>query len=204
MARLLRLDASARTQDSHSRDMADYFQRRWLDANPDDELIVRNLSEAPIPHIDAMTIAGFYTGKDQHTPAMRSATALSDTLIEELLSADALLISTPMYNFSVPSALKAYIDQVVRIGHTFEVTEAGLSGLIRGKSVYVVSAAGAVFSDAAMEGMDFLEPYLKTVLSFLGMREIVFFALEGTSTDPAALARSEVAARQGIDALFVM
>lgn len=204
MTRILRVDASSRTRGSHSRELADVFLSRWLKARPDDEVVSRDLVTDPVPHIEDMTIAGYYTPKEEHSEAMKAATALSDQLINELLSADVLLISTPMYNFSVPSVLKAYIDQIVRIGYTFGFDEEkGLYGLIEGKRAVVFTASGAVFSDATLKALNYLEPYLKTVLGFLGIADIEFIAVEGTTTDEAALARSRSAALDRIDRLCV-
>ncbi|MGL5078383.1 MAG: FMN-dependent NADH-azoreductase, partial [Waterburya sp.] len=142
MAKILRIDSSSRLQGSHSRELADYFQAIWLEKYPSDQVIVRDLVKTPVPHIADIAIAGFYTPKDQHTDAMTSATALSDELIGELQSADVLLISVPMYNFTVPSAFKAWVDQIVRIGHTFAYDGTNFTGLVTVKRAYVICAYG--------------------------------------------------------------
>ncbi|WP_172597596.1 FMN-dependent NADH-azoreductase [Sulfuriflexus mobilis] len=202
MSRILRIDASSRSHGSFSMEFADYFQKKWLEQHPDDEIVVRNLAKDAIPHIDENCITGFYTPKEQHTDALKSATRLSDTLIDELLSADVLLISTPMYNFSVPSALKAWIDQIVRIGHTFNFdADKGLYGLVEGKRAYVVTASGAVFSNPEMAAYNFLDPYLKTLLGFLGIGDVNFISIEGTTTDEKALEKSKQQAIKEIDDL---
>ncbi len=199
MARVLRIDASARTQGSHTREMTDFFQAKWLERFPGDEILSRDLAADPVPHVTDMTIAGFFTDQERLNPAMADATALSDVLIDELMSADVLLIGAPMYNFSIPSALKAYIDQVVRIGRTFGFDpEKGLHGMVEGKRAYVVTATGAVFSDGLLDALDFLAPYLRTLLGFLGITDVEFIAVEGTTTDEGALARSKRAARERI------
>lgn len=203
MTRILRIDASSRTEGSHSRKFADRFLESWFKTHPDDTLAVRDLALAPIPHIAAATIAGFYSPPEQLSDAMKAATALSDQLITELRDADLVLISTPMYNFSIPSALKAWIDQIVRINHTFSFSpEAGLAGLLRGKRAIVITAAGAVFSDnEAMQPMDFMTPYLKFILGFIGIDSVEVITLEGTTIDPAAFERSQAAARNRIENL---
>lgn len=204
MSRLLRINASSRSQGSHSQETADYFQTKWFEANPDGELMVRNLAKEAIPHIEEATIAGFYTPKEQHDDDLKRATELSDRLIGELMSADEILISTPMYNFSVPSSLKAYIDQIVRIGHTFGYDEEkGLFGLVKNKRAYIVTASGAVFSGGALDAFNFLDPYVSALLTFLGFEDIKFFSIEGTTTDEAALARSRDMAHSAIDELFI-
>jgi FMN-dependent NADH-azoreductase len=202
MARLLRIDASSRTQGSHSREMADFFENQWLAQGTSNEVVVRDLVKNPIPHIEATTITGFYTPKEQQDETLKAALALSDELIQELFSADVLLISTPMYNFSIPSALKAYIDQIIRIGYTFSFDEAGFTGLVTGKKAYVITAAGAVYSNPALAGLNFLEPYLKTLLNFLGITTTEFIPLEGTTIDENAFANSKQAAMNKISTLI--
>ena len=144
MPRLLRIDSSSRREGSHSRQLADRVQAKWLQENPRGQVLVRDLASAPIPHISEATISAFFTPKQQHSVKSRKAAALSDELIGELLAADALLISVPIYNFSIPSALKAYIDHVVRIDHTFAFDpQKGLHGLIGNKRAFVAAAYGA-------------------------------------------------------------
>lgn len=183
MATLLRIDASARTENSHSRCLADTVEALWLKAHPGGELVVRDLVTQPVAYITDETINGFYTAPDDMSDALRQATALSDELIAELLAADSLLLSVPMYNFSVPAVLKAWIDQVVRINHTFAIDENGLSGLIKDKQAYVTTAIGAQFSGTPLEAYDFLRPYLKSLLGFLGFEKIEMFSVESTTMD---------------------
>ncbi len=199
MTKVLRIDASSRLQDSHSRQMADVFQEKWLKAKPKDEFTVRDLVKEPIPHIENMTIAGFYTPEDKLDDPMKKATALSDRLIKELLSADVILLSTPMYNFSVPSALKAYIDQIVRIGQTFGFEESkGFFGLVEGKKAYIITAYGAVYK-GPFEAYNFLAPYLTAVFGLIGISDVEYIDLEGTSIDPSAFEASKKAAIEKID-----
>jgi len=202
MRSLLRLDASSRERGSHSRTLCDYFEQRWLADHPGDRIVRRDLVETPIPHIAARTIEGFYAPADQFTPELGAATALSDTLIAELKAADILLISTPIYNFSVPSALKAYIDQVVRIGHTFSYDGANFTGLVTGKRAFVFCAYGAAgyLNDGPLAAFDFLQPYLKLLLGFLGIGDVRLFAVEGMTGDAESVATEVARARREIDA----
>lgn len=202
MSKLLRIDASSRIHDSQSRELADFFVNHWLSNNTDGELIVRDLVANSPPHITDATIAGFYTSKESHSFEYKQATALSDKLIKELMDADALLIDTPMYNFSIPSALKAWIDQIVRIGETFNFSpDSGYEGLVTGKQAYVITASGASFADENMKAMDFMTPYLNTLLGFLGFAEIKYFTVEGTTTDETLFAHSKKLAQQQITSL---
>jgi FMN-dependent NADH-azoreductase len=200
MTRLLRIDSSSRTSGSHSRALADAFQVSWLAAHPGDEIIVRDLVASPVPHIADITIAGMFTPPDQHTPAMKEALRLSDTLIAELLSADVLLLSVPIYNFTIPSALKAYIDHVSRVGHTFGFDEQkGLHGLITGKKAFIAASYGAAgYFNGGLTSMNFLEPYLRSMLGFLGITDVGFLSVEGSSTDPAALQATTAQAKTQI------
>lgn len=198
---LLRIDASARTEASHSRALADHFQVRWQAVRPGDQWRVRDLAREPLPHIDECTIRGFYTPEEQLDAQLRAATAMSDRLIEELQAADGLLLSAPMYNFSVPSALKAYIDQIVRAGHTFGYDpERGFYGLLRTPVAYIVSAAGAVYADG-LEAYDLLTGYLRLLLKFLGIEQLHFVSVQGTTTHPDGLEQSMQAARAQIEQL---
>ena len=143
MATLLRIDASARKSESISRALADQVHAQWAKANPNGRIITRDLAKLSLPHITETTIRGFYAS--EMNTELKSATRLSDELIDELLAADEILLSTPMYNFSVPSSLKAYIDQIVRINRTFAVADGQLQGLVPDKRVYLVLAEGAAY-----------------------------------------------------------
>ena len=124
--------------------------------------------------------------------ARKSATALSDALIEELLRADEVLVASPIYNFGVPAALKAWVDQVVRIGRTFSFADGKVDGLVKGKRATILLSYGLPgYSDpAVLASFDFLKPYFGALFGFLGFRDTRFVALEGTSADPALLAHN--------------
>jgi FMN-dependent NADH-azoreductase len=203
MATLLRIDASSQLEGSHSRELGDFFVQQWSQAHPAGRILVRDLVREPIGHITANTINGFHTPKREIDSTMRQATALSDRLIGELMQADLLLIDTPMYNFSIPSALKAWIDQIVRIGVTFNYSpENGFSGLIKNKQAFLVTASGAVFSNEPMQSMDFVTPYLTTLLAFLGIEDVKLLTLEGTTTDPLKLQLSKQTAKNCITKMW--
>lgn len=184
MPNLLRIDASARTIGSHSRNLANELQDMWLHNHPKGLVQHRDLVIAPIAALKNETIAGFYTAEENLTKSLRKATSQSDELIAELMNADALLISTPMYNFTLPAVLKAWIDQVVRIHKTFGFSDDGNPiGLVKGKTAYITIAMGAQFTGTALESMDFLRPYLKSLLGFIGFEEVEFFVVESTVVD---------------------
>jgi FMN-dependent NADH-azoreductase len=190
MTTLLRIDASAREVGSFSRQLGDHFVAAWQQKAMDAVVVMRDLITTPIPHISNDTIGGFYTPADQMTAAQRAATALSDTLIAEVMAADAILVTTPMYNFSAPSALKAWIDQIVRINHSFAYDGQNFTGLITGKPVYIACAYGAsgYTDNGPMAAYDLLQGYLRLLFGFLGFTDIHFVGVEATTaaTDVAA------------------
>ena len=200
MSTLLRIDASARHNESVSRALADQVQSHWEKANPNGQVVTRDLANQPVAHITETTIRGFYS--PVLDAELAAAVQLSDELIEELLAADEVLLSTPMYNFSVPSALKAYIDQIVRINRTFAVVEGQLQGLVSDKRVYVVLAEGAAYQESPMTDYDFLRPYLDRLFRFLGMQQLEFLTIEATTMDEKAMLASRDIATARINELF--
>jgi len=198
MKTLLRIDSSVRKEGSHSRALAGHFQNRWLQANPGGRVVVRDLSETPVPHLANATIAAFNAGNGG---AAANGAALSDALIAELQLADQVLVSSPLYNFNMPSTLKAYVDHVVRFGRTFGANERGYFGMLRGKSVCVVTARGGSASESA-DALDFQGPSLKAVFEFIGFERVDWIALEGTNDGDGRLMDNAARARAEIDALF--
>jgi FMN-dependent NADH-azoreductase len=186
MTQLLRIDASSRNGGSHSRELADAFVAEWRKANPAGRVTVRDVVADPIPHVSDATIAGFYTPETQRDARLKQALAQSDALIAELMAADTILVSAPIYNFTVPSALKAWIDHVSRIGVTFSFDGRNFEGLVKGKRVYFALAYGLPAEPAT----DMLRPYLQLLFGFLCMTEMNFITVEGTVTEQAAQAKT--------------
>ncbi len=193
MSKILRIDTSPRQQGSHSRELADILQQLWLKKYPNEVIVRRDLALTPIPHVTDATVKGFYTAKEQQSPEMQSATAVSDELISELLAADILFISVPVYNFSVPSVLKAYIDQIIRAGFTFGFNpDQGFHGLVHNKRALITTAYGTTGNfDGELAEINFLEPYLKAIFGFIGITDINFFRVEGTATNPDIFAETK-------------
>jgi FMN-dependent NADH-azoreductase len=201
MTTLLRIDASSRHEGSHSRDLADAFEAAWRQQHPGQPVVRRDLAAQPIGHIHANTIAGFYSPPDALTEPLKQALALSDELIAELDGADTVLISTPMYNFSVPSALKAWIDQVVRVNRTFAFDGVNFTGLLKARRVVAVAAFGASGYEDAMAAADFVTPYLKFLFGFLGVADVQVIAAEATSLDPASASANADRAKAAVRGL---
>ncbi|MET1416102.1 NAD(P)H-dependent oxidoreductase [Roseibium sp. HPY-6] len=198
MTLLLRINSSSRQSGSHSTAVADHFETCFREKHPGCRVISRHVADGSIPLISQQTIEGFYTAPTDMTDGLREATALSNTLISELQQADTLLITAPIYNFSVPAALKAWIDQIVRMGHTFSYEDGSFQGLAKTRRAVVVCAYGA---EGYLEGQpfavaNFVEPYLKFLLTFLGIEDIRFISVQGTTGDAETVAERIAAAKQ--------
>ncbi|NJK49072.1 FMN-dependent NADH-azoreductase [Candidatus Gracilibacteria bacterium] len=175
MTHILHLDTSPRAEQSHSRMLAQEFIEKWRDRHPQTKIIYRDLGLNPIPYIDATWIKAKFTPPDQYTPELVAAIKLSDELIDEFLAADRYVLSTPMYNFSIPAVLKSYIDYIVRPRRTFAVDANGFKGLVTDKKMLVITARGSDFSPgSALAPLDFQEPFLRTVFNFIGITDIQF------------------------------
>ncbi|MEX3016708.1 FMN-dependent NADH-azoreductase [Gymnodinialimonas hymeniacidonis] len=161
---LLRIDASARRDGSISRDLTD----KVIDRLAPVQTITRDLAHG-LPLLDEAWVGANFTPADQRTPDQAEKLALSDTLVAEIKSADTLVIGVPIYNFGVPAALKAWVDQVARAGVTFKYTENGPQGLLSGKRAILVVASGG--TEAGSE-IDFATNYMRHVLGFIGIKDV--------------------------------
>lgn len=201
MKTLLRIDSSSRIEGSHSRELADYFEATWKRSHPNGNVIYRDLARQLVPHIPNSTIEGFYTPEEHVSTETIKSTALSDELISELKSTDEVLISSPLYNLNIPSSLKAYIDHVTRIGHTFNINEKGYYGLLNNKKAYIVTVKGGSYKGTVMEQFDFQEPYLYAILGHMGIEVEKLFSLEGTG-DKNLLFENRKEIHKTIDTMF--
>jgi FMN-dependent NADH-azoreductase len=189
--KLLRIDSSAR-QNSVSRQLTAQFVESWQRQHPDGEVIERNLASTTLPHITDEWVQAIHTDPEKLTPAQQQVLATSNVLIEELRQADVIVIGAPMYNFTIPATLKAWIDQVVRFGQTVQWADSGPKGLLNGKKVYVVTSRGGAFRPGSpTERFDYQEPYLRHILAFIGLTDVTFIHAENQKPGPQAdLARS--------------
>lgn len=204
MAHLLHIDSSPRDERSRSRRMSREFVEQWNQIYPNDTVTYRDIGQNPIPHVNEPWIAAAYTPFEQRTPELWNAIRLSDELVDELLACDIYILGVPMYNFSVPSTFKAYIDQIVRIGRTFEFapenSENPYKPLVLGKKMFVITARG---SSGYEEGgryahLNYLDPYLKAVFGFIGITDITFVHVEHDEVGGIHLERSIASARTQI------
>lgn len=172
---LLVLDASPRTARSHSRKVSSEYVAAWREAHPNGNVIARDLAIEPPPFVSEAWVIGAYAPVEDQPVAARDAIAVSNRYIDELFAADDVLIATPMYNLNVPAALKAWIDQVVRAGRTFAVGANGYAGLAGNRKVKIIVSSGGDFRPGTPgAGYDFLSPYLRAILGFIGITDVEF------------------------------
>ncbi len=201
--KLLQIDASPR-QDSVSRLLTSHFAENWKQQVPGGQVVHRDLANSPLGLITDDWIAGAFSNPAQHSAAHRSALQYSDKLIEELHSADVIVIGDPMHNFTISARLKAWLDQVVRFGKTFSFGESGPKGLLTGKKVYVFTSRGGAYEPGTPTAQfDFQEPYLRHVLAFIGMTDVTFIHAENQSKPELAPAAKAAAMQKIEDAVAV-
>ena len=176
MANVLVIESSARQHGSVSRQLTEQFIAHWRAAHPADSVTVRDLALDQVPHLDANLLGGWMTPAEQQSDAEQAALALSNQLTDELLAADVLVLAAPMYNFAIPSTLKAWLDHVLRAGVTFKYTETGPQGLLSGKRAFVLTARGGIYAGG---NQDHQEPYLRQALAFIGIHDVSFIHAEG-------------------------
>jgi FMN-dependent NADH-azoreductase len=181
MTNILYISSSATGENSFSLPLGKAIVEKLQLANPDNKLVEHNLLRNPLPHITETHLTAFATPAGQRSPELQEAALLSDKAIAELMKADIVVIGAPLYNFGIPSALKAWVDHIARVDLTFRYTEQGPEGLVKGKKVYLAIATGGVYSEGPMQAYDFVTPYLKAVLGFMGMTDITVFRAEGTA-----------------------
>jgi FMN-dependent NADH-azoreductase len=196
---LLEITASNRARGSLSRDLSDYFIEHWMAANVPTSRLRRDVGTEPPAAPTGFASAANYTPPDQRTPEMIAALAPSETLIAEFLSAERLVIATPMYNFSIPAPLKAYLDNIVRVGRTFSFDPATFTftGLATGKrALLIVTSAGDYAPNTPMAAMDFCGPYLKAILGFMGVTDVTTVSAPNQFAPPEVREQVAAAARQ--------
>jgi FMN-dependent NADH-azoreductase len=170
MSTLLAIGVSPRYDYSTSRNLTALFVEKWRAAHPGGQVIDRDLIKTHLPFVDLPWIGGAFTPPDQHSPESAAAIKVSNDLVAELQSADHIIIGTPMYNFSIPAVLKAYIDHVVRVGVTVSPDNVGL---LTGKRATIILASGGDFSPGSpVEGYNQASGYLRQVLNWIGIRDV--------------------------------
>jgi FMN-dependent NADH-azoreductase len=197
MKNILHISASSRAQESASYRLSQQIMTQLRKAHPDAQVVSRDLWAEPLPHVDCQ-YSNALSRQQGGAPHVRGLSSLdwSDLLIEELRAADAVVIATPMHNFTVPSVLKAWLDHVVRIGVTFNATPEGKIGTLADRPVYIAVSSGGWRSGERARQPDFLEPYLRAILPTIGLKDLRFFSLQALAAGPDATTAAQAAVEQ--------
>ena len=204
MPNILVIESSPRGAQSITRQVTANVVVKLRKQHPAAKVTERDLSASPLPHLEESTINAYYTPAEARSDALKQAIKLSDETVDELLGNDILVIGAPMWNFGIPSVLKAWIDHVTRKGRTFQYGADGIQGLVTGKKAIVVVATGGVYSAGPMAAMDLVTPYLRTILNCIGISDVTFIRAEGIGMGEEAVktalqkaeAESEAAVKQ--------
>jgi FMN-dependent NADH-azoreductase len=196
MKTILQVNASILGNEGQSTRLANDFVARL---RTDEKLVVRDLARDPVPHLTGERFGAFTTAKEKRTAEQNEVVAYSDKLIGELKQADVVVLGLPMYNFGVPSTLKAYFDHIARAGVTFRYTEKGPVGLLTGKKAYVFAARGGIYHGTPR---DTQTPYVRDFLAFLGITDVEFVYAEGLAISEASKTASLEKARKSLGNLI--
>jgi FMN-dependent NADH-azoreductase len=203
MKTLLFVTSSLSGTDSKSGQVGTEFVAAWQAAYGRARIVHRNLGDGSVPHLTAHHLKAWMTAPDQRSPGEQALAQESDPLLEEVEGADVIVIAVPMYNFAIPSTLKAWIDHITRAGRTFRYTGPGtVEGLLKNKKVFVVAARGGIYTgDSPAKPLDYQEPYLRTILGFNGLTDVTFIHVEGQKMSPEAADAGVARARSAVSAL---
>jgi FMN-dependent NADH-azoreductase len=185
MSNILIVDSAATGEDSVSRRLTRATAEALVARNPDAHIVHRDVGTNPVPHLTELSVPAIRAGLVENEQA-REALALSDALVEELKAADLIVIGAPMYNFGMPSTLKAWFDHVLRARVTFQYSEAGPEGLLKGKKAIVVLARAGLYSEGPAAAMDHQEPHIRSLLGFMGITDVTFVRAEKLAFGPEA------------------
>lgn len=194
---LLKIQASLFQNDGASTQLSNEFVEAWQGKNPDGRVVSRDLAAEPAPHLNLARFQSFLTAEEERSDEQKAVAAYSDGLIEEIRSADVLVLGIPMYNFSVPSTLHTYFDHIARAGITFRYTENGPEGLLKGKKAFVFITRGGVYGEDHAQ-----TAFVRQFLGFIGITDVEFVHAEGLATGDDAKALSLADAREKITQLL--
>ena len=201
MSNILLVTSSIFGENSKSRAVARDILERLETADPATRVTVRETHA--IPHFSGELLGALMTPAEKRDTAQQRMVASADAMIAEVEAADTIIIAAPMYNFTIASTLKAWLDHIARAGRTFRYTEKGPEGLLRGKKVYVAASRGGLYANGGPAApMDFQEPYLRAMLGFLGLKDVTFVYAEGQSISAEAAQEGMRKARERVAALL--
>lgn len=195
---ILQIDAGLFAEQSVSRNLSKKIVTRLQEQNPGAQVTLRDLIANPINHLDGEIIIAGGTEAAQRSERQQAELAVTEALLDEVFKADVLVIGAPLYNFSIPSQLKAWVDRIAQAGRTFRYTENGPEGLLKGKRAIIASARGGVYSEGAAASMEHQESYLKTLLGFIGITDITIIRAEGVNMGDEKRAQAISAADEEI------
>lgn len=196
MTQILIIESSPRGAESASHRLTGKLRERLRALYPEARFLEHDLAKDDLPHLDYSTVRAIFTKDKAEAKSLKEVLRLSDQLTEEVLSSDLLIIASPMWNFGLPSSLKAWIDHIVRPGKTFRYAGAGVEGLARGKKAILVLASGGIFTEGPWKSWDTVEPYLRQILGFIGITDVQTVRAEGMNIP--ALAPHAIPAGQKI------
>jgi FMN-dependent NADH-azoreductase len=199
--KLLHIDSSILGAQSATRELGAAIVGNWRRDNPRSQVHYIDLAREPLNHLTGELLAARSAPTEQRSAELQRDVDAGERAMEDFLAADVIVIGAPMYNFSIPSQLKAWIDRIAVAGKTFRYTEKGPEGLAKGKKAIIVSARGGIYSAGApAAAMDFQENYLRGVFGFLGITDIEFVRAEGLNYGPAQREQAMTAALSAIAA----
>lgn len=199
MKKILHIISSPRGAASFSIKLGNAIIDQIKETYPGSTVTERNLVTEHFPHLEESHLTSFFTPTEQLTAEGKVAIQHSDEALAQIADADILVIGAPLYNFGIHSALKAWIDHIVRKGKTFDYDQNGPQGLIKNKKAYIAMSSGGVYSEGPMVSYDFVVPYLKTILGFQGITDVSVFRIEGTNV----AATAEQAVEKGLSSIVI-
>ena len=198
MTTVLKISSSIYAESGQSSQLGNQFIDALRERDPGVRVIERDLAREPIPHLDAARFQAFLTKPEERTPEQQAVAGFSDALIEELRRADVIVLGVPMYNYGIPTQLKAWFDHIARAGVTFKYTEQGPVGQLTGKKAYVFATRGGAYAGTPA---DHLAPHVRQFLALLGINDVEFVYAEGMAMGPQAREAGLAQARAAIQNL---
>lgn len=199
MKRILHLISSIQGNESYSIKLGKAIVEKAIEKYPGSTVEEVNLNDLEIPHLNPTILQSMYTPGDQLTAEAKESLRYSDEAVKQLMAADIVVIGAPLINFTIPTTLKSWIDHITRAGVTFGYGENGPVGMVNGKKVYVAMSSGGIYSEGPGKSNDFVAPYLKAFLGFLGMTDLAVFRAEGVKVPGVA----EYALEKGIESIRI-
>ena len=197
--RILHLISSPRGEASISTKLSSAIVEKLTQANAGTVVTTRNLATEPFPQLEDLHIASFFTQEEKFTPELAAAAKKSEEAIAQLMEMDIIVIGAPMYNFTIHTALKSWIDHIVRANKTFAFTENGAQGFVTGKKLYIGLSSGGIFTEGPFKPYDFAEPYLRFIFSFIGITDITVYRAQGLNVPII----KETALQKAIDSIAI-